>query len=109
VRQRLSAARRERTKENPMSIWTSLYTGSSGLAAHGEAINVVGDNIANTSTVGFKQSRASFGDLVGEIPVAGGQRGGQGVRMGGIQTMFGQGSLQQTGNKLDMAVTGNGF
>ena len=92
-----------------MSIWTSLYTGSSGLMAHGDAIGVVGDNIANTSTVGFKKGRASFGDLVGEVPVGGGQRMGQGVRMTGVQTLFGQGDVQATGNKYDLAISGKGY
>lgn len=92
-----------------MSIWTALYTGTSGLVAHGEAINVVGDNIANTSTVGFKESRASFGDIIGETPVAGGQPVGDGVRAGPIETLFGQGTLQNTGNVLDMGIQGNGF
>jgi len=92
-----------------MSIWTALYTGTSGLVAHGDAINVVGDNIANTSTVGFKENRASFGDLIGETPVVGGQPVGDGVRAGPIETMFGQGTLQTTGNTLDMAIQGNGF
>jgi flagellar hook protein FlgE len=91
-----------------MSIFTSLYTGSSGLAAHGEAIGVVGDNIANASTIGYKASRASFEDTLGGA-AANGQRFGSGVRMGGPETLFGQGSLQNTGNSLDVAIRGNGF
>ena len=91
-----------------MSIWTSLYTGASGLQAHGEAIGTVGDNIANVSTVGYKSSRASFEDVLGGT-APNGQRFGQGVKLGGVNTMFGQGSLQQTGGKLDMAIRGNGW
>jgi flagellar hook protein FlgE len=91
-----------------MSIWTSLYTGASGLTAHGDAIGTVGDNIANVSTVGYKSSRASFEDVLGGT-APNGQRFGQGVKLGGVNTMFGQGSLQQTGGKLDMAIRGNGF
>ena len=48
-----------------MAIWTSLFTASSGLEAHGSAISVVGDNIANVSTTGFKGSRAGFEDVLG--------------------------------------------
>ena len=48
-----------------MSITNSLYIGISGLMAHGDAISVVGDNIANASTVGFKRNRASFSDMLG--------------------------------------------
>jgi flagellar hook protein FlgE len=87
---------------------TSLFTGASGLGAHGDAIGVVGDNIANASTIGYKASRASFQDTLGGA-AANGQRFGNGVRMGGPETLFGQGSLQQTGNSLDLAIRGNGF
>lgn len=90
-----------------MSITNSLYIGISGLMAHGDAISVVGDNIANTSTVGFKRSRASFSDLLGgEL---GAQRLGGGVRLGGTQTMWDQGAITQTGNPLDVAISGGGM
>src|SRR5215475_5640278 len=91
-----------------MSISTTLFTGASGLEAHSDAISVVGDNIANASTVGFKSSRASFEDALGGA-AANGQRLGGGVRMGGPETLFGQGTLQSTGNNLDFAIRGNGF
>src|SRR5262249_22875960 len=91
-----------------MGIFTSLFTGASGLTAHGEAISVVGDNISNASTIGYKSSRASFDDLLGGAE-PNGQLIGVGVRMDGPQTMFGQGSLQTTGNALDLAIRGNGF
>jgi flagellar hook protein FlgE len=91
-----------------MSISSSLFTGASGLDAHGEAINTVGNNIANVSTIGYQASRASFADVLGgDGP--GGTPVGDGVFAGPSQTLFGQGSLQQTGNPLDMAVSGNGF
>jgi flagellar hook protein FlgE len=90
-----------------MSITNSLYIGISGLIAHGDAIGIVGDNIANVSTVGFKRSRASFEDMLGgEL---GAQRLGGGVRLGAAQTMWDQGSIQQTGNPLDVAVSGDGM
>jgi flagellar hook protein FlgE len=91
-----------------MSIFTSLYTGWSGLDAHGEAISVVGDDIANASTIGFKESRAQFSDVIGGT-AANGQKMGNGVRMSGTETLFGQGSLQNTGRSLDLAISGNGF
>src|SRR6266545_7733266 len=91
-----------------MSILTSLYTGASGISAHGEAISVVGDNIANASTTGFRASRASFEDVLGG-QAGNGQRIGAGVRMSGPETLFGQGSLQQTGKPLDLAIRGEGF
>ncbi len=91
-----------------MSISSSLFTGASGLGAHGDAISIVGDNIANASTTGFKSSRATFEDVLGGTG-ANGQRYGNGVRMGGPELQFGQGSIQQTGKPLDFAVRGNGF
>lgn len=90
-----------------MSIFSNLFTGTSGIRTHGGAIGVVGDNIANTSTVGFKASRAGFADVLGGR--LGASRLGAGVRLEGAQTMHGQGSLQQTGGALDLAVLGRGF
>jgi flagellar hook protein FlgE len=90
-----------------MSITNSLYIGISGLQAHGDAISVVGDNIANASTIGYKRNRASFADMLGgELN---GQRLGGGVRMSGTQTMWEQGTVTQTGNSLDLAVRGDGM
>lgn len=91
-----------------MSIWTSLYTGASGLTAHGDGISVVGDNISNVSTVGFKSSRADFSDVIGGM-AGNGQSLGQGVRMDGVETLLGQGTLQTTGRSLDFAISGKGF
>jgi flagellar hook protein FlgE len=90
-----------------VSIWNNLYIGISGLNAHGEAISVVGDNIANVSTVGFKASRAGFSDVIGGL--AGSSRMGAGVRMDGAQIQLHQGVLQQTGGALDLAVNGGGY
>jgi flagellar hook protein FlgE len=91
-----------------MSIWTSLITGSSGLGAFGQAISVVGDNIANVSTTGYKASRAGFADVLGGT-AANGQRSGGGVTMSGPELMLGRGALQQTGRALDLAIRDRGF
>lgn len=91
-----------------MSIWSSLYTGRSGLTAHGDAINVVGDNIANVSTVGFKSGSANFNDILGQR-TNGGQNLGAGVKMGSVSQAFGQGSFLQSGGSLDYAIQGGGF
>ncbi|TMQ08726.1 MAG: flagellar hook protein FlgE [Deltaproteobacteria bacterium] len=90
-----------------MSITNSLYIGISGLQAHGDAISVVGDNIANASTVGYKRDRASFSDMLGGELDA--QRLGGGVRLSGTQTMWDQGTVTQTGNPLDLAIRGGGL
>ena len=91
-----------------MSIWSSLYTSTSGISAYGNAMGVVGDNVANVGTTGFKGSRAGFAALLGGIG-ANQQRVGAGVVMSGAEVGFGQGSLQQTGRNLDMAVWGEGW
>lgn len=90
-----------------MTISNSLYIGVSGLTAHGDAISVVGDNISNASTVGFKRARANFSDVLGGT--LNGQRLGGGVRMGGTETLYDQGAINQTGNPLDLAIRGRGF
>lgn len=90
-----------------MSLLTSLFTGASGMSAHGTAIGVVGDNIANVSTIGFKRGRAGFADVLGGS--LGAQRLGAGVRLGAVQTQFEQGAVQQTGGDLDVAIRGAGM
>jgi flagellar hook protein FlgE len=91
-----------------MGITNAMYAGVSGMAAEGDALGVVGDNVANSNTIGFKQSRAIFEDVLGG---AAGQRNtiGGGVRMVRSQQIFGQGSTMNTGNATDMALSGDGF
>jgi flagellar hook protein FlgE len=88
-----------------------MYSGVSGLRAEGEALGVVGDNIANVNTVGFKSQRAVFQDVLGHSILAGTSSAlpGSGVRVGDIQQMFTQGSLANTGVATDLALNGDGF
>jgi flagellar hook protein FlgE len=90
------------------SIINGLFSGRSGIASHGSAIAVVGDNISNASTVGFKAARAEFEDLI-----AGGQASGQvtgaGSSVSSITSIFQQGTLEFTSRPLDLAIDGNGF
>jgi len=90
-----------------MTINNSLFIGISGLQAHGDAISIVGDNIANASTIGFKRNRASFSDLLGGELSS--QRMGGGVVLGAAQTMLNQGTVTPTGNPLDLALRGGGM
>ena len=85
-----------------MSINGAMNAGVSGLTAEGGALGVVGDNVANTNTVGYKQSRAIFEDILGGAL-------GAGVRMTRAQQIFGQGSLLNTGQATDLALSGDGF
>ena len=94
-----------------MGILTSLFSAVSGLNTYGNAMSVIGNNIANVGTVGFKSSSTSFADLV-SASLGGGSTTGQvglGVFLNDVQTSFTQGSLSNTGNTLDLAIDGNGF
>lgn len=92
-------------------VLRAMYSGVSGLRAEGEALGVVGDNIANVNTVGFKGQRAIFQDVLGHSILAGtsGALPGSGVRIGDIQQLFTQGSLSNTGVATDLALNGDGF
>ncbi len=94
-----------------MGIMSSLFAGVSGLNANGTALSVIGNNIANMSTVGFKSSKASFADLISSS-ISGGSgavQTGIGVALTSVEGNFSQGSLATSSNVLDMAIDGNGF
>lgn len=94
-----------------MGILSSLFAGVSGLNANGTALSVIGNNIANLATVGFKGSKATFADLISSS-ISGGSgavQTGIGVALTSVQGDFSQGSLATSSNTLDMAIDGNGF
>ncbi len=90
---------------------TSLFTGISGMKANGVALSVIGDNIANMNTIGFKSSRVTFGDVMSQTLTSGTSSSqiGRGVFMSDISPIFTQGSFESTGNALDLAIDGDGF
>ncbi len=90
-----------------MSIGSNLHTGAAGLGSHGSALSVVGDNIANANTVGFKKSRANFDDQLVRSALK--QDVGLGSKIGSVQKMMLQGSLKSTGSSTDVAIKGNGW
>ena len=98
----------------------SLWSGVSGLNAHQTAMDVEGNNIANVNTVGFKYSRTNFQNLLSQTVKAatapqgtlGGKDGlqvGLGASVSSVETMFKQGSIQNTDKNTDMAISGDGF
>jgi len=98
----------------------SLFVGLSGLNAMSHDIDVIGNNIANVNTTGFRASRATFDDIfyqslfygTGNTGTRGGinpRQVGKGVKLGSIDTIFTQGSAQTTGRLLDLAIEGKGF
>src|SRR3974390_533432 len=94
-----------------MGVLSSLYTGVSGLAAAGEGLGVIGDNIANASTVGFKASRAEFQDVVAKSlkGILGGNQIGRGVHIGPVPPILSQGNLDATEKSTDLAISGDGY
>ena len=99
----------------------SLYTASTGMLGMQTQIDTTANNIANVNTIGFKKSRAEFADLMYHVmEYAGtstsdttksptGIEVGLGVRPTAVNKIFSEGSLKQTDNQLDMAITGQGF
>ena len=102
-------------------MFRALHSAATGMQAQQTNIDVVANNMANVNTTGFKKSRAEFQDLLYQtLRAPGGQAGqgasapaglqvGLGVRTAATQAMHSQGSLQQSGNSLDLAIEGNGF
>jgi len=86
----------------------TLQIGVTGLRAEGEALGVVGDNIANVNTTGYKRQRELFQDILNRNGGASGGSGA-GVRNASVDSVFSQGALSQTGMASDLAITGNGF
>lgn len=99
----------------------SLYTAATGMEAQTLRMDVISNNLANTSTTGFKRVRAEFEDLLSETvrgAAAPDPRGGTppsplqvglGVRTGSTTRSWAQGDMQATQNKLDFAIEGEGF
>ncbi len=98
----------------------SLFSGVSGLKNHQTRMDVIGNNISNVNTYGFKASRVTFQDMLSQT-IAGAakpeeNRGGVnpkqvglGMTIASIDKLFTQGSLQTTGNQTDLAISGDGF
>lgn len=98
----------------------SMYSAISGLRANQKKLDVIGNNIANVSTTGFKVQRVVFQDMlsqtVGSASSAGQNTGGTnpkqvglGVQIGSIDTLTSTGNMQSTGRNLDAAIDGKGY
>jgi flagellar hook protein FlgE len=96
-----------------------MYSGVSGLRGHQTMMDVVGNNIANVNTTGYKASQTIFQDLLSQVlqgagmpEGAGGTNPAQvglGMRLAGTTTNFTQGGLQNTGRSTDLSIQGDGF
>lgn len=91
----------------------SLYSGISGLKNHQTRMDVVGNNISNVNTTGFKSARVNFQDSLSQYysnnAAIGQNQVGTGMKVSSINNNFTQGFLQNTGRTLDMAIQGEGF
>ena len=94
-----------------MSLISALYTGVSGLQSYGDALQVIGDNIANVNTTAFKSNRAEFADMLTQsISLSNGYgQLGRGVSLQNISANYAQGKLSNTERLTDLAINGNGF
>ena len=99
----------------------ALYSASTGMIAQQTQIDTTSNNIANVNTIGYRKQRAEFADLMYQVSEHAGTATssttnsptgievGLGVRPTAVTKIFSQGNFQETGNNLDMAITGNGF
>jgi len=88
----------------------SFQQGLSGLNASSKNLDVIGHNIANANTTGFKSSRAEFAEMVASnLGTSGSKNAGIGVEVAAISQQFTQANFAITGNSLDVAINGNGF
>jgi flagellar hook protein FlgE len=88
----------------------SFQQGLSGLNSAAKSLDVIGNNIANASTVGFKGSQAQFADVyANSLNGAGGNQAGIGAKVSQIAQQFTQGNIESSANPLDIAINGAGF
>ena len=93
-----------------MSGLSDTVISASGLNAYTSAIDVIGNNLANINTTGFKSGRTLFGNVLSSaMSVPSLQQNPSGVTVQAVQTQFKEGSLENTNNPLDFAINGNGF
>lgn len=94
-----------------MGLFSSLFTGVSALKTYGSSIQVIGNNIANISTIGFKASRAEFSAILGQSIASGsgGSEIGRGVSLERVSRSFSQGSFNNTDRLTDLGIDGQGF
>jgi flagellar hook protein FlgE len=98
----------------------AMYSAISGLRTHQTMLDVTSANLANVNTLGYKSSRTTFKDQLEQTLYGGSAQGpntggtnsaqvGLGVQLGSIDAVMGEGSMQSTGNPLDIAIQGDGW
>lgn len=94
-----------------MGIQSAMFSGVSGLNTNSQAMSVIGNNLANTNTLGFKGSRSVFSDLLSSNVFGSGgtSQVGRGVGLSIVDSIFSQGTFETTSSDTDVAVEGDGF
>ncbi len=90
---------------------SSLFSGTSGMKTNMNTMSVIGNNLANMNTIGFKSSRVAFADLMSQniSGLSGQNQVGLGVQMSDVSTIFTQGAMESTSNTMDLAIDGDGL
>jgi flagellar hook protein FlgE len=89
---------------------SAISIGTTGLAASSKQMDVIGNNLANSNTLGFKAGNTFFASMLNQsLSSSGSLAVGQGVTVAAIDTQFSQGSFETTGNATDLAIDGDGF
>ncbi|OOP56971.1 MAG: hypothetical protein AYP45_06000 [Candidatus Brocadia carolinensis] len=96
-----------------MGLSSALYSGISGIRAHQSMLDIIGNNLANINTYGYKSSRLLFSDMLSQT-IATGSNGnamqvGKGVKLANISSDFSTGSMDATGSVFDLGIEGEGF
>ncbi len=99
-----------------MSLSGAIFIGLSGMDAYSDGLQIISNNVSNLDTIGYKAETVSFNDIYdtssgsgSDLLGANNGSTGEGVRANAPLTDFSQGTLEQTGNALDLAIQGNGF
>lgn len=94
-----------------MGIQSAMYSGVSGLNTNSQAMSIIGNNLANTNTLGFKGSRSVFSDLLSSNVFGSGgmSQVGRGVGLSIVDSIFSQGTFETTSSDTDVAIEGAGF
>ncbi len=90
---------------------SALWIGTTGLSASNKQLDVIGNNLANSNTIGFKAGETSFASMLSQSLSggSGAMQVGQGVGVSAVTTQFGQGSFETTSNATDVSIDGAGF
>ena len=91
-----------------MSITSAMFTGVSGLLANAEGINVIGNNLANVNTVGFKSGRMLFSDML-SANIGNESQIGRGTQIQKVDNVFSQNTFETTESVTDLGIQGNSF